>query len=162
MVKKNVKGGKAHKKKKKDSSVVDDFKSTKNVDKKTEDQEYGQVTKLLGNCRLEVSCFDGMTRLCHIRGSMRKKVWIKLNDIVLVSLREFENAKADIIYKYEIPEINFLKKEHEIPDNIKLYDDVEETKDIGFDFKDGNDDESSDENEISVDKEDIDIDIDNI
>jgi translation initiation factor 1A len=87
---------------------------------------------------------------------MRKKVWIKLNDIVLVSLREFENAKADIIYKYEIPEINFLKKEHEIPDNIKLYDDVEETKDIGFDFKEG-DDESSDE-EADIDKEDIDID----
>ena len=148
------KGGKGHKKKKKNSSVVVDLKSVKNVDKKTDDQEYGQVTKLLGSCRLEVSCFDGMSRLCHIRGSMRKKVWIKLNDIVLVSLREFENAKADIIYKYEIPEINFLKKENEIPDNIKLYDDVEETKDIGFDFKDVDDsteEEDSDNKEIDID-----------
>ena len=54
VVKKNIKGGKGHKKKKKDSKSTDDFKSTKVVDKKTEDQEYGQVTKLLGNCRLEV------------------------------------------------------------------------------------------------------------
>ena len=152
VVKKNIKGGKGHKKKKKDSKSTDDFKSTKVVDKKTEDQEYGQVTKLLGNCRLEVSCFDGVTRLCHIRGSMRKKVWIKINDIVLISLREFEQSKADIIYKYEIPEINFLKKENEIPDNIRLYDDVEESKDDGFDFVDNESDDDTKENkEIDID-----------
>lgn len=153
VVKKNVKGGKAHKKKKKDGKPAEDFKSTKHVDKKTEDQEYGQVTKLLGNCRLEVACFDGVNRLCHIRGSMRKKVWIKINDVVLVSLREFEQAKADIIYKFEIPEINYLKKENEIPDNIKLYEDVEETKDDGFDFVN-----ESDEEDIVQEKKEIDFD----
>jgi translation initiation factor 1A len=150
VVKKNVKGGKAHKKKKKDSKTAEDFKSTKHVDKKLEDQEYGQVTKLLGNCRLEVLCFDGVNRLCHIRGSMRKKVWIKVNDIVLISLREFEQAKADIIYKYEIPEINYLKKENEIPDNIKLYEDVEEIKDDGFDFTNESDEEEE-KKEIDID-----------
>lgn len=154
VTKKNIKGGKAHKKKKKDSNSNEDFKSTKHVDKKMEDQEYGQVTKLLGNCRLEVSCFDGVNRLCHIRGSMRKKVWINVNDVVLVSLREFEPSKADIIYKYEIPEINYLKKENEIPDNIKLYEDVEEIKDDGFDFVN----KSDDDDEISVEKKEIDID----
>jgi translation initiation factor 1A len=51
---------------------------------KVESQEYAQVTKLLGNCRLEVQCFDGKTRLANIRGSMRKKVWIKINDVVLI------------------------------------------------------------------------------
>ena len=154
MVKKNIKGGKKHKKNKKDVDNTVDFKSTKVVEKKSEDQEYGQVTKLLGNCNLEVSCFDGVNRFCHIRGSMRKKVWIKMNDIVLVSLRDFELSKADIIYKYEIPEINYLKKENEIPDNIKLYDDIEEKKDIGIDF----DDESDEANDTVNNIEEIDID----
>ena len=36
--------------------------------------EYAQVTKMLGNGRLEAYCFDGMNRLCHIRGKLRKKV----------------------------------------------------------------------------------------
>ena len=84
---------------------------------------------------------------------MRKKVWIKINDVVLVSLREFEQGKADIIYKFEIPEINYLKKENEIPDNIKLYEDVEETKDDGFDFVN-----ESDEEEIVQEKKEIDFD----
>ena len=37
-------------------------------------QEYAQVTKMLGNGRLEALCFDGEKRLAHIRGKMRKKV----------------------------------------------------------------------------------------
>lgn len=36
--------------------------------------EYAQVTKMLGNGRLESMCFDGLKRLCHIRGKLRKKV----------------------------------------------------------------------------------------
>ena len=46
---------------------------------------YLQVTKMLGNGRLEAMCFDGQKRLCHIRGKLRKKVWINQSDIILVS-----------------------------------------------------------------------------
>jgi len=156
MAKKNVKGGKAHKKKKNDSQG-NDLKSDKKVDFKSDDQQYGQVTKLLGNCRLEVACFDGVARLCHIRGSMRKKVWISVNDVVLVSLRDFEDAKGDIIYKYDIPEINYLKKENEIPYDVKLYEEFEENpKDIGFEFGKDDDDEDSKVEELTE------LDIDNI
>lgn len=41
---------------------------------KEDGQEYAQVTKMLGNGRLEAMCFDGTKRLCHIRGKLRKKV----------------------------------------------------------------------------------------
>lgn len=41
---------------------------------KEDGQEYAQVTKMLGNGRLEAMCFDGVKRLCHIRGKLRKKV----------------------------------------------------------------------------------------
>lgn len=45
---------------------------------KEDGQEYAQVTKMLGNGRLEAMCFDGVKRLCHIRGKLRKKVGEKL------------------------------------------------------------------------------------
>ena len=38
--------------------------------------EYAQVLRMLGNGRLEAMCIDGVKRLCHIRGKMRKKVWV--------------------------------------------------------------------------------------
>ena len=43
---------------------------------KEDGQEYAQVVKMLGNGRLEAYCFDGVTRLCHIRGKLRKKVCV--------------------------------------------------------------------------------------
>jgi len=57
---------------------------------KEDGQEYAQVTKMLGNGRLEAMCFDGVKRLCHIRGKLRKKVWINQSDIVLIGLRDYQ------------------------------------------------------------------------
>ena len=56
--------------------------------------EYAQVKKMLGNGRLEAFCFDGKTRLCHIRGKMRKRIWIGVGDFILLALREFQDRKA--------------------------------------------------------------------
>ena len=61
-------------------------------------QEYAQVVKILGNSRCRVQCFDGVSRLGHIRGNMRKKVWIKLSDFVLVSLRDYQDDKVDSFF----------------------------------------------------------------
>merc|ERR1712000_458293 len=51
---------------------------------KEEGQEYAQVLKMLGNGRLEALCSDGSKRLAHIRGKLRKKVWINQGDIILL------------------------------------------------------------------------------
>lgn len=56
--------------------------------------EYAKVLKMLGNCRVEAYCYDGVKRLCHIRGNMRKKVWVVAGDIVLVAPREFEDVSG--------------------------------------------------------------------
>merc|ERR1711975_162948 len=53
---------------------------------KEDGQEYAQVTRMLGNGRLEAFCFDGVNRLCHIRGKLRKRVWIGVGDIILLEL----------------------------------------------------------------------------
>jgi translation initiation factor 1A len=61
------------------------------------DQMYGRVLKLLGGCNALVYCNDGRERLCHIRGSMRKKVWIATGDIVLISTRELSQNAEDTV-----------------------------------------------------------------
>merc|ERR1719152_341086 len=87
---------------------------------KEDGQEYGQVMRMLGNGRCEVSCFDGTKRLCHIRGKMRKKVWVNQGDIVLVSLRDFQDEKGDIIVKYTADEARNLKTYGELPEGTKI------------------------------------------
>ena len=92
MPKNKGKGGKKHKRGKGDQEQV-----KRELIFKEDGQEYGQVLRMLGNGRCEVSCFDNVKRLCHIRGKMRKKVWVMVGDIVLVSLRDFQDEKGDII-----------------------------------------------------------------
>ena len=101
---------------------------------KEDGQEYAQVTKMLGNGRLEAMCFDGVKRLCHIRGKMRKKVWINQSDIVLIGLRDYQDAKADVILKYSTDEARNLKSYGEFPESVK----INETVDLigGFDLDD--------------------------
>ena len=74
------------------------------------DQEYGWVLKMLGDCRVECICSDEVTRICHIRGNMRRRVWINTGDVVLISIREFEDGKGDIIHKYTSTEAEYLKQ----------------------------------------------------
>ena len=90
---KNIKGGKGAKKQKNHNSNDND----KIIFKDGDDQDYGKVEKLLGNCRVQLICNDKEKRLGIIRGSMRKKVWINLNSVVLYCKRQYEDDKVDII-----------------------------------------------------------------
>ncbi|CAJ0631354.1 1663_t:CDS:2, partial [Entrophospora sp. SA101] len=87
---------------------------------KEDGQEYAQVIKMLGNGRLEAQCFDGEKRLAHIRGKLRKKVWINQGDIILISLRDYQDSKADVILKYTTEEARNLKAYGELPENAKI------------------------------------------
>lgn len=80
-------------------------------------EEYAQVVKMLGNGRLEALSYDGTRRLALIRGKMRKKVWISQGDIILLSLRDFQDNKADVIMKYTPDEARALKSQGELPEN---------------------------------------------
>merc|ERR1719403_607585 len=83
-------------------------------------------------------CFDGVERLCHIRGKLRKKVWIAQSDIVLVGLRDYQDAKADVILKYSPDEARNLKSYGEFPESVKINETVtfgDEQMDDGIDFK---------------------------
>ncbi|CDF38839.1 Translation initiation factor eIF1A [Chondrus crispus] len=108
---------------------------------KEDGQEYAQVNRMLGNGRCESKCFDGTTRLCHIRGKLRKKVWVNAQDIVLVGLRDYQDDKADIILKYSPDEARNLMKYGEIPDTTTINEnaaegeDGEEGDDVVFDFE---------------------------
>lgn len=93
---------------------------------KDEGQEYAQVTKMLGNGRLTANCFDGKERMCHIRGKMIKRIWINLNDVILISLRDFQDDKADVIMKYSEDEARALKANGHLPNVTKINESVEE------------------------------------
>lgn len=118
---------------------------------KEEGQEYAQVLKMLGNGRLDALCFDGVKRLCHIRGKLRKKVWINTGDIILLGLRDYQDTKADVILKYTADEARNLKAYGELPDNVKIETmaaNEDQSGDIEFEFQDDSDEDDEEPDDI--------------
>ena len=70
--------------------------------------------------RLIALCFDGEKRLAHIRGKLRKKVWINNGDIILLSLRDYQDEKGDVLLKYSADEARSLKAYGELPAEAKV------------------------------------------
>ncbi|KAK6068497.1 translation initiation factor eIF-1A [Seiridium cupressi] len=125
---------------------------------KDEGQEYAQVTKMLGNGRLETLCFDGTKRLGHIRGKLRKKVWINQGDIILLSLRDYQDEKGDVIMKYTADEARSLKAYGELPESAKINETdtygPNEDGECNFEFdedRDSSSDEGAGGKEIEID-----------
>ncbi len=72
---------------------------------------FGVATKLLGNDRVFVKCQDGRERVCRIRGKMKRRVWIRINDIVLVSPWDFQSdQRGDIIWRYTRGQSDYLRR----------------------------------------------------
>jgi len=60
---------------------------------------------------------------------MQKKVWINKDDIILISLRNFQDDKADVIHKFNPDEIQELKRKNQLPSKSSLNDQDEEGDD---------------------------------
>ena len=73
-------------------------------------QTLGILEQRLGASRTRVRCLDGKTRICRIPGRLKRKLWVRENDILIVEPWEFSGeGKGDIIYKYTPTQIVFLK-----------------------------------------------------
>ncbi len=72
----------------------------------------GIVSQLVGYDRVRVKCADEKIRVCRIPGRMKKKVWLREGDIVIVSPWDFQaDSRGDIVYRYVKDEVKKLKAE---------------------------------------------------
>lgn len=77
-----------------------------------EGQLLGIVTQMLGYDRLMVKCLYGQERVCRIRGKMKHRVWIKINDTVLIAPWDFQaDTRGDIIWRYTESQANWLRSQ---------------------------------------------------
>jgi translation initiation factor 1A len=70
----------------------------------------GMALKMLGGERVLVKCQDGKERLCRIRGKLKRRVWVREGDIVLVSPWDFQSDKrGDIFWRYRKNQNEWLR-----------------------------------------------------
>ena len=75
-----------------------------------EGEVLGIAIQMLGGSRVRVQCVDGKLRLCRIRGKIVKRMWIREDDVVLVSPWPFQDERGDIVYRYTRAQAAGLEK----------------------------------------------------
>ncbi|MGA1975761.1 MAG: translation initiation factor eIF-1A [Conexivisphaerales archaeon] len=81
----------------------------------SEGEMFGRVVKLLGSDHIMVRASDGVTRIGRIRGKLKRKIWIREGDIVLVAPWDFKAAeRCDILWRYTVAQVDQLKEKGQI------------------------------------------------
>ncbi len=71
----------------------------------------GVVEQILGHGKMRVKCSDNKMRLCRIPGKMKKRIWIREGDVVLIKPWQFQSdVKGDVIWRYTSTEANWLER----------------------------------------------------
>jgi translation initiation factor 1A len=78
--------------------------------RKEEGEVLGIVENMLGANRVKIQSMDGKTRMGRIRGKMKKRVWLRVGDVLVMVPWSFQDDKADIVWQYQGAQVERLKK----------------------------------------------------
>jgi translation initiation factor 1A len=78
--------------------------------KKWNKEQFALAELMMGANHIRVQCIDGITRLGRIKGTMKKRTWIREGDTLIVTPWSFQDEKCDIIYRYLKPQTEWLRK----------------------------------------------------
>jgi translation initiation factor 1A len=71
----------------------------------------GLVEMMLGSDKLRVQCDDGKERIVRIPGKLRKRVWIRVGDLILLQpWKVMSDRRADVIWRYTKTQAKWLEK----------------------------------------------------
>ena len=97
----------------------------------SEEQSFAKVCKVNGGGRYVVLCDDGKERLGVARGKINKNVRILIDSLLLISKRDFQDGKCDVLHTFSHDEVRLLQSNNVIPSTLS-YTPKEEDTEIMF------------------------------
>ncbi len=82
---------------------------------------FGIVDKILGGGHMVVMCADGKSRMTRIPGKIKRRMWIKEGDLVVIRPWEFQEEKADVIYRYTRTQASYLSRNRKLPEILDVF-----------------------------------------
>ena len=74
----------------------------------------GIIDQRLGGNKMMVNCLDGKNRNCRVPGRLRRKLWLRPNDVVIIEPWELDDNKGDVLFKYRQNQVEWLKKNNHL------------------------------------------------
>lgn len=82
---------------------------------------FGIASQLLGAARIRVMCEDNVSRMGRITGKMKKKMWIREGDLLIVRPWGFQEGKSDILFRYSRTQSQYLSRRNLLPTSMNLF-----------------------------------------
>ncbi|RLF81621.1 translation initiation factor eIF-1A [Thermococci archaeon] len=80
-----------------------------------DNQVFGIVEQALGSGWMDVRCSDGKVRRCRIPGKLRRRMWIRVGDVVIIQPWEVQSdERGDIVYRYTKTQVDWLLRKNKI------------------------------------------------
>lgn len=73
------------------------------------EETIGIIEQRLGGNKMLVACLDGKTRNCRVPGRLKRELWLRPGDIVIIEPWELDKDKGDVIFKYRPNQVEWLK-----------------------------------------------------
>ena len=70
----------------------------------------GIIEQRVGGARMLIKCSDEKTRNCRVPGRLKRALWLREGDVVIVEPWEFDDKKGDVLFKYNPTQIDWLRK----------------------------------------------------
>jgi translation initiation factor 1A len=71
---------------------------------------FARADLMLGANHIRVRCEDGVTRIGRIKGKIKKRLWIREGDLLIVVPWSFQDEKCDIVYRYVRAQVDWLER----------------------------------------------------
>jgi len=82
---------------------------------------FGIASQLLGAARIRVMCEDNVSRMGRITGKMKKKMWIREGDLLILRPWGFQEGKTDILFRYSRTQAQYLARRNLLPPSMNLF-----------------------------------------
>ena len=108
--------------------------------------------QMLGGRRVRAICEDGEVRIARIPGKMRRRQWVREEDLIVVQPWEYQDDRANVISRYSKTQAMYLSRKGQLPPIVDVFGSGEESIEIGDES--GIFESSSEVDEIESEQED--------
>jgi translation initiation factor 1A len=89
---------------------------------------FGVASQLMGAARIRVMCEDGVSRMGRITGKMKKKMWVREGDLLILRPWGFQEGKCDILFRYSRTQATYLARRDLLPASVNVFGEADASK----------------------------------
>ena len=116
--------------------------------KRKVNEMFAIADQMLGGRRVRAICEDGEVRIARIPGKMRRRQWVREEDLIVVQPWEYQDDRANVISRYSKTQAMYLSRKGQLPPIVDVFGTKEDPVDMGddsgiFASEDDDDDDGS-------------------